>query len=167
MNKLFYFLIPATLLISCGGDKKATEENTEATDTTAMEGMYKAGDEITEDGAMDNQQLLEAMLGKDSMEVKLTAKVNSVCQAKGCWMRLDMGEKSNELMVKFKDYAFFVPKDVAGKNATVQGWIKVDTMSVADQKHYAEDAGKSKEEIEKITEPKVELTFEANGVLIK
>jgi hypothetical protein len=166
MNKLFYFLIPATLFISCGGEKPA-DEKAEGTDTTKMEAMYKAGDEITPDGAMDNQQLLESMLGKDSMEVKLTAKINSVCQAKGCWMRLDMGKKADELMVTFKDYAFFVPKDVAGKNATVQGWIKVDTMSVEEQKHYAEDAKKSKEEIAKITEPKVELTFEANGVLIK
>jgi len=155
------------MLASCGGEEKATGENAEGTDTTEMTGMYKAGDEITPDGAMDNQQLLEAMLGKDSMEVKLTAKINSVCQVKGCWMRLDMGEKAQELMVRFKDYAFFVPKDVSGKNATVQGWIKVDTLSVEEQKHYAEDEGLAREEIEKITEPRVELTFEASGVLIK
>ena len=41
------------------------------------------------------------------------------------------------------------------------------TKSCSDQQHYASDAGKSKEEIEKITEPSRELTFEASGVLIK
>ena len=40
-------------------------------------------------------------------------------------------------------------------------------VSVADLKHYAEDAGKSEDEIAKITEPKIEYAFEANGVLIK
>ncbi len=165
MNKLFYLLIPAALLASCGSSQEKKEEGT-ATDSTATSGLYKAGDEITEDGAMTNQELLEAINGKDSLEVKLTAKVNSVCQAKGCWMRLDMGE-NKELMVKFKDYEFFVPKDATGKTATVQGWVTIDTVSVDDQRHYAEDDGKSKEEIEKITEPKAELTFVASGVLIK
>jgi hypothetical protein len=33
--------------------------------------------------------------------------------------------------------------------------------------HYAEDQGKSKEEVEAITSPKKEITFEASGALIK
>jgi len=37
---------------------------------------------------------------------------------------------------------------------------------VATLRHYAEDAGKSKEEIEKITEPETNLMFLADGVLI-
>jgi hypothetical protein len=40
-------------------------------------------------------------------------------------------------------------------------------MSVKDQKHYAEDGGKSKEEIAKITTTKKTLGFEADGVLLK
>jgi hypothetical protein len=34
-------------------------------------------------------------------------------------------------------------------------------------RHYAEDQGKSKEEVEAITAPKKEITFEATGALIK
>jgi hypothetical protein len=34
------------------------------------------------------------------------------------------------------------------------------------QKHFAEDAGKSKEEIEKITMPKKEMCFEADGIVL-
>ena len=40
-------------------------------------------------------------------------------------------------------------------------------MPVEHLKHYAQDAGKSKEEIAKITEPKDELTFIADGVIVK
>ena len=165
MKKLFYLLIPAALLVSCGSKEEKTNEETTTTDSTATS-EYKAGDAITEDGALTNVAMLEAMKGKDSIEVKLNAKINSVCTVKGCWMQLDMGN-STEMRVSFKDYAFFVPMDADGKTATVQGWAKVDTTSVEELRHYAEDAGKSKDEIEKITEAKAELSFVASGVLIK
>ena len=148
MKKLFFTLFSAALLFSCSGD------------------TFKAGENITEEGAVSNTEALKAMEGKDSIELKLTAKVNSVCQVKGCWMRLDMGD-GKDMMVTFKDYAFFVPKDATGKTATVDGWAKMNTLSVAEQKHLAEDAGKSQAEIDAITDPKTELTFEAKGVILK
>jgi Domain of unknown function (DUF4920) len=55
---------------------------------------------------------------------------------------------------------------LAGTKVIFEGQPAVKTTSVADQRHYAEDAGKSKEEIAKITEPKTELTFVAEGVLV-
>jgi len=165
MKKYLYLLFAGITLTSCGSSEEKKENTESPADSTATE-AYKAGDEISEDGAMLGPDFLKAMEGKDSMEVKLTAKINSVCTVKGCWMRLDMGN-DQEVFVKFKDYKFFVPKDANGKTATIQGWAKVDTVSVADLRHYAEDEGKSKEEIEAITEPKAELSFMANGVLIK
>lgn len=96
---------------------------------------------------------------------KVTGKVVEVCQEKGCWMKL---EKANgeKLMVKFKDYAFFMPKDLVGKEVVLEGEASVKEVSVKQQRHYAEDAGKSKEEIKKITEPKREMLFMAKGVLV-
>ena len=38
--------------------------------------------------------------------------------------------------------------------------------SVKELRHYAEDAGKSKEEIAKITKPKVEIRVLANGIKV-
>ena len=70
-------------------------------------------------------------------------------------------------MVRFKDYGFFMPLDAAGKEVIVAGKAFVKEVSVADLKHYAEDAGKSSEEIATITEPAMEFAFEANGVLLK
>ena len=60
-----------------------------------------------------------------------------------------------------------MPKDATGKTAVVQGQAKVDTVDVATLRHYAEDAGKPKEEIEAITEPEVQLSFEADGVILR
>ena len=79
-------------------------------------------------------------------------------------MRMDMGEE--EAMVKFKDYGFFMPKDLAGSDVIVEGVAYVEEMSVEEQRHYAEDAGKTKDEIEAITEPKRTLSFISSGVLI-
>lgn len=102
----------------------------------------------------------------DSIEVTLNTRVNTVCKSKGCWMTLDLGDKE-EAMVKFKDYAFFVPKDIEGKDVLVHGKAYITQMSVKDQRHYAEDGGASKEEIEGITQPKRTLSFLADGVLIE
>ncbi len=97
--------------------------------------------------------------------VKVEGEVESVCQMKGCWMRIKKSDGTT-MMVKFKDYDFFVPKDIAGKKVIFQGVPSVKTLSVAEQRHYAEDAKKSQEEIDKITEDKVDLTFLADGVLV-
>ncbi|MBM1106353.1 DUF4920 domain-containing protein [Aurantibacter crassamenti] len=102
----------------------------------------------------------------DSLKTKFTAKVLDVCKVKGCWMRLEL-DNGEEAMVKFKNYGFFMPFDITGKEVIVNGSAFVNEMSVAEQKHYAEDGGKSKEEIAKITAAKKTYGFLADGVLLK
>jgi len=106
------------------------------------------------------------MVNQEKLETKVTGTVESVCQAKGCWMKVVTAD-GQTMRVTFKDYGFFVPKDIAGKTVVFEGEAKMKTTPVAELRHYAEDAGKSKEEIAKITEPKHELTFVAEGVIVK
>jgi Domain of unknown function (DUF4920) len=80
---------------------------------------------------------------------------------------VDPATASDEkLLVKFKDYAFFVPKDIAGREVMVEGKAYKEVTSVEELRHYAEDAGKSAEEIAKITEPVTEKKFMASGVVL-
>ncbi len=123
------------------------------------------GDTINVDGAVSIADM-KGKIGEGDLYTKVTGKVDEVCQAKGCWMNLS-DDKGNSMKVTFKDYGFFVPKDIAGKTAIVEGVATYDTTTVDMLKHYAEDEGKSKEEIASITEPQVELVFEAVGVIIK
>lgn len=102
----------------------------------------------------------------DTIDVTFQSTVNSVCKKKGCWMRLEMPE-GTETFVKFKDYGFFVPKDIAGQKAIVHGKAFITETSVEDLKHFAEDAGKSKDEIDAITEPQIVYGFTADGVYIE
>ena len=104
----------------------------------------------------------------DSLNVVMKAKVSEVCQAKGCWMNLvdPVATSDESLFVKFKDYAFFVPKDIAGREVLVEGVAYKEETTVEELRHYAEDAGKSEEEIAKITEPVTEKKFMATGVVL-
>jgi hypothetical protein len=124
------------------------------------------GKEITDKKAIPASSLTEKMGSTDNMDAKVSGTVESVCQVKGCWMKVKMGD-GESMRVMFKDYAFFVPKDITGKTVVFQGQAQKKIVPVEHLQHYALDAGKSKEEIAKITEPKSELTFIAEGVIVK
>ena len=65
-----------------------------------------------------------------------------------------------------KDHAFLVPLSMNGKTIVVDGTATLKETSVDMLKHYAEDAGKTKAEIDAITQPKKEITMQARGILV-
>ncbi|MGB0167135.1 MAG: DUF4920 domain-containing protein [Luteibaculum sp.] len=111
---------------------------------------------------------IKPLLEKDAkVETTISGTILSTCAKKGCWMNLKLAN-GEEMRVTFKDYGFFVPTSgVDGKSATITGILERTVTDVATLRHFAEDAGKSEEEINNITEPKEELSFTATGVLIK
>lgn len=167
MKKLILLLCSFFLMVSCNNDKKTDKE--ESSELAIEEVTYASfGEEITDEGIAPNADLVEKysnLKEGDTVMVKFEAKVNEVCQAKGCWMVVELEDK--EVMVKFKDYGFFMPKNIAGKNVIVNGKAFISEVSVEEQRHYAEDAGEPMDAIEAITEPKRTLSFEADGVLVK
>jgi hypothetical protein len=106
---------------------------------------------------------LQANLANGMFEGKVTGKVIEVCQEMGCWMKIEKADGTT-LMVRTKDHAFFMPKNIVGKTVAIEGTAKATEMSEKDQKHYAEDAGKNKKDIAKIKGSKTELQFTASGV---
>ena len=108
----------------------------------------------------------ENIYDKSNYNVIIEGEILSSCPMKGCWMKI-RAEKDT-ILVRFKDYGFFVPKaEIEGDKAIINGKMSIETLSVDLLRHYAEDAGKSKDEIEKITKPEVSLTFLADGVFIE
>lgn len=131
-----------------------------------LESTGTFGESIDKKGAVSAKKLAQKMDKAESLDIKVKGTITEVCQAKGCWMTIDLGD--GELMrVKFKDYGFFVPKDAAGKTAIIQGVAKNEIIGVDELRHLAKDAGKSEKEIIAIDKPKEELTFVAEGVIIK
>jgi hypothetical protein len=123
---------------------------------------YGAG--TTAEGAISINQL-DSKLSDNKYNGKVTGKVAEVCQEKGCWMKVEKAD-GEKVMVKFKDYKFFMPKDIVGKEVVLDGEAQVKEVSVKQLQHYAKDAGKSEQEIKKIKESKKELQFVAKGVLV-
>lgn len=102
----------------------------------------------------------------DTLEVKVATKIVDVCQKKGCWMNLDLGNNQTAF-VKFKDYAFFVPLNAAESEVVVSGKAFIELTSIEDLKEYAKDAGKSQAAVDSIVAPETNYSFMADGVLIK
>ena len=119
-----------------------------------------------EQEAVNNDEIYQNLKQKDTISTQLVGKIAEVCQAKGCWMRVNLAN-NKEVFVKFKDYGFFVPLDASGREVVMHGKAFVEEVSVEEQRHYAEDKGATKAEISEITTPKKTLRFEADGVLIK
>lgn len=111
---------------------------------------------------------LSKKLKKDNKKVENVAvkgKVTDVCDKKGCWLTIQT-EDNSQFFVKMKDYAFFVPTALKGKNVVLEGTAERKVTSVDEQKHYAEDAKKPQSEIDAITTPKEEIRFVANGIKV-
>jgi len=158
MKKLIILTLAAGLFASCGST--STEESNAAT----VAGNY-GNTEWDSSEAITGEQLMEQLAGKDSVYATVAGNIAEACQAKGCWMNMDVA--GNKMFVKFKDYGFFVPKNSTEHHAVIKGWAYQDTVSVKDRIEYARDAKATEEEIAAITEPEVKLTFMAEGVVMK
>ena len=124
------------------------------------------GKKINLNSVQDFKENKVSFLNKKTQPIKIEGKILSTCPMKGCWMKLYV--EKDTMLVRFKNYGFFVPKKGAiGKSAIINGLVSVDTISVAQLKHYAEDAGKSEFEISQISKPEITLSFLADGVIIK
>ena len=127
---------------------------------------YERYGELFETSEIINYELERDNFINSSSKVKIEGEILSSCPMKGCWMKISV--EKDTVLVRFKDYGFFVPKNgIEGKSTIINGKLSVDTLSIAQLQHYAEDAGKSKEEIALISKPEITISFLADGVLIK
>jgi len=168
MKKLIVLLSIFTLLFACKSENKESKVSETTEIKPELEVPYRSfGEKISDKNLLSKKEIIETYKNLkvgDTAIVKFAAKVNDVCQSKGCWMRLDIG--GQEAMVKFKNYGFFMPKNIADKEVIIHGKAFIAEVSIEEQRHYAEDAGKNEEEIAVIIEVEKTLSFEADGVLL-
>jgi len=161
VKNLFILFLSVGFLFACNNTPTPNEE-------TSRSGYPTFGEVITEEGAIPYGNIIAkvADLGEsDSIDVKVSGKIESVCQKKGCWINLvDKGQP--EMFVRFKDYGFFMPLDAMGKEVIMEGKAFKQVTSVDELRHNAEDEGKSEEEINAITVPKEEIRFLASGIIL-
>jgi len=97
--------------------------------------------------------------------VAVKGEITGVCPKRGCWVSVKT-EDGASFFVKMKDYSFFVPTALKGKNVVLEGNAEKKVTSVEELKHYAKDAKKSKAEIDAIKAPKEEIRFMASGIKV-
>ncbi len=122
------------------------------------------GEEITLSNAISVEHAIHEIDKLKHKEILLEGKVSKICEKKGCWMALE-GEGSS-IRVTFKNYSFFVPKEIVEKRVQAQGVLSEEVMEISEARHYAQDAGKSEAEIQQIRQPSKEYRFVATAVKI-
>ncbi len=152
MKNIFILLCSSLVFLGCQTKKESASN--------------PYGETVATEAAISLVSLNEQLAGKDSIMLTLKGTIEQTCAKKGCWMTVK-DEQGVATRITFKDYGFFVPTEGAeGKEVVFSGVAKKKITDISTLRHFAEDAGKSKEEIEAITEPKEEIEFVASGVVI-
>lgn len=155
-----------SLLVFVGACQSPSINNTGEVTQEKIRVAGNYGDSVAEKEVFSTKEMYRQLKDTKSFNGKVLAPISEVCAKKGCWLTIELPE-GNIMRVTFKDYGFFVPQEAEGYPVILEGVARWQFTDVATLKHYAEDAGKSKEEIALIETPKEEFTFEAAGVLIK
>src|SRR5690606_26959928 len=111
----FSVISVAILVISCQVDKQQLK-------LKMAENYHVYGDTIivaNTEKMTEVNELYNGLAPGDTVSTKITGKVIEVCKKKGCWMKLDLNQDL-DVMVQFKDYGFFVPKDIIGKEVILE-----------------------------------------------
>jgi len=117
------------------------------------------GSEITSGEALTTSEFL-SLVSEEKNAYKVRGTIEEVCQMKGCWMTLKNPDGLN-VRVTFKDYAFFVPKDIHEQEVIIEGIASKEVIDEDEARHYAEDGNVAYQESMRNT-----ISFVASGVLV-
>ena len=160
MKNIKFLIISFSLIVfvfsACNTSKKMVEEPN----------LPQYGEKITASDYVSFDKVMSILEKEGTYKGKVKGMATGVCQKKGCWMTLSSDSSTDELFVKFKDYGFFMPFDIAGKEVVLRGTAEKETTSVEMLRHYALDGGATEEEVAKITEPETAFNFIADGVIV-
>ncbi|MCA9574221.1 MAG: DUF4920 domain-containing protein [Sandaracinaceae bacterium] len=70
--------------------------------------------------------------------VRTEGEISAVCQRMGCWMEL-RDSQARAVRVPMAGHAFFLPRDVAGRRAIVEGPLTVRPLGAAEREHLASE----------------------------
>lgn len=185
MKATFLTLILATLVFSsCKGTKGESAQTDGATSKPAAsqpasqpaaeaawmndgQGRYQvfgAGLASRAPKTIPAADLVNNIKKYEGQTLRVTGLVASTCAKKGCWMNVEGGDGTGRVFVRFKDYAFFVPKKGAeGRPVVFEGVVSEKKLSIEEAKHYLEDAG-DMEAAKKVTAPSTIPFVMATGV---
>lgn len=170
--------LTAGLLLTTGcleseEDHALTNDDALAAVPTVPAGYDVYGDPLDLDGeivALTPAALTEDVGTYNNTVVRVEGTVAQVCKMAGCWLTLQ-NPTGQPIRVQVprdsSGYVFTFPTDLGIAEVIVEGTVTADTTSVETLRHFAEDEGRSQEEIDAITEPEPTVILTARGALVK
>lgn len=105
-------------------------------------------------------QKIEKLLSKPEQFSKadcaVEGVVEKVCEKKGCWLTLKADGSSEQIRIGFKDYGFFVGKDIIGKRILAEGRVQVKELKPEQIAHLKSDGDDNVK--------KTDVSFVASGL---
>ncbi len=92
----------------------------------------------------------------DGQVVSTEGEITAVCQRMGCWMEMKDGD-GPAVRVPMAGHAFFLPKDVSGRRARVEGHVALRTLPPGEAAHLASEGAQAIGQRLQITATGVEL----------
>jgi len=162
MKQVYFVLI--AVLIACGVQAHSDKEHGGKPLVQFDKGAKTFGAAIQDKKTLSLTGITQNFEKYQDKTVTFNATVKKVCQSKGCWMTLEDGD--SQVRTLFKDYGFFVPKEILNQKVRVSGQMLRKKVSAATLRHYLKDEGAKLTEIKKIKTGKWTFEFVADGVEI-
>jgi len=151
-----FALLCAVLVSSCSQDRRPP---------VAGPAETSFGAALSPAAPVDLASVVAAPRDFDGKTVKVSGTVGAVCQKKGCWMTLAAPAADGpRVRVTFRDYGFFVPKDLSGRRVVAEGTFHVKTLPRAEAQHYADDEAAAGKPSRQVPGDELELSLVASGV---
>jgi len=126
---------------------------------TLDDGTRVFGREMTQQAEMTALAAMMAEPGSYADRVvKTEGEIARVCARMGCWMELRADAGSPAIRVPMAGHSFFLPMDVAGRRATVEGRVSVRPLSAGMKQHLREEGAEATE---------LALSIEATSVYVR
>jgi hypothetical protein len=93
----------------------------------------------------------------EGQTVRTEGTIARVCQRMGCWMELT-ADGAQPVRVPMAGHSFFLPRDVAGRPATIEGRVLLTPLSPGARAHLASEGAVATAD---------ELSIEATGVVVR
>ncbi len=141
---IFLIIAFSTNYVFAQTDTMKPEEKYEVKGKQLADGMLY-GEDI--DATVTVLKISDIYENLDSYQNKLVVvegNVTEVCQNMGCWTMISDGTNEIRAMTLHK---FFLPKDMKNVKAVVQGEFEVKEITEEQAKHFAEESGKSSDNI--------------------
>jgi hypothetical protein len=90
--------------------------------------------------------------------VKTEGAIAQVCQRMGCWMEITAQEGGQAVRVPMAGHSFFLPRDVAGRQAVVEGTVAVAALDEATAEHLRAEGAHATDQA---------LSIEATTVVVR